>query len=733
MSRSKIERLLNLTMCLMATPRYLSVSEIGNLVEGYGRAGSAGSDEREAAFRRMFERDKDELRELGVPLETGSSSGWDDEVGYRISRRDYALPDLHLTQDEASALGLAARLWSSASLAAASASGLRKLQAAGVAIRPPPAGLEPRVDATEPALEPALAAVRDGRAVRFDYRRPADTEAAPREVEPWGVVSWRGRWYLVGHDRLRAAPRVFRLSRVAGRLEPVGPAGVVVVPPGVDLRAAVEAANPVGPQQSAVVRLRTGAAHGLRRELSRTGAQVASAQVASAQVASTQVASAQVASTADPGSGWERWSVPFHDVERLADRIVAVGPDAAVDTPAELAEAVRRRLEAALLVHTGEGPPIPLAPRELPLPPPGAHEEAPAVVPRGVGPRQPRAPGTGTTSSERLPRLLALVPYLRTHPYVALQELADVFSVPVRQIRQDLELLWVCGLPGGAPGDLLDLSFTGDRVTLLDPQTLDRPLRLTADEAMALVVAARTLADVPGLAEREALDRALGKLESAFGAGGPPGAGAPVVGGDSPTPPVQVALEAEAAVLAPLQRALDAKRRVHLRYLVESRDEVTERDVDPMRLLSSEGRWYLEGWCHRAEGVRLFRLDRIDDVATLEVAAAPPPQARSRDLAEGLFQPSEGDLEVLLELRSAARWVADYYPVTPLPDPADGATVHGTGAGDDVTRVSLRTPDWGWVVGLVLRLGGAGQVLGPRELRRRVADTAERALSSAGS
>ncbi len=713
MSRSKIERLLNLTMCLMATPRYLSVSEIGNLVEGYGRAGSAGGDEREAAFRRMFERDKDELRELGVPLETGSSSGWDDEVGYRISRRDYALPDLHLTQDEASALGLAARLWSSASLAAASASGLRKLQAAGLAIRPPPAGLEPRVDATEPALPPALAAVRDGRAVRFDYRRPVDTEAAPREVEPWGVVSWRGRWYLVGHDRLRAAPRVFRLSRVAGRLEPVGPAGVVVVPPGVDLRAAVEAANPVGPHQSAVVRLRTGAAHGLRRELSRTGAQVASAQ--------------------EPGSGWERWSVPFHDVERLADRIVAVGPDAAVDAPAELAEAVRRRLEAALLVHTGEAPPVPLAPRESPSPPPATHEEAPAAVPRGVGPRRPRAPGTGTTSSERLPRLLALVPYLRTHPDVALQELADVFSVPVRQIRQDLELLWVCGLPGGAPGDLLDLSFTGDRVTLLDPQTLDRPLRLTADEAMALVVAARTLADVPGLAEREALDRALGKLESAFGAGGPPGTGAPVVGGDSPTPPVQVALEAEAAVLAPLQRALDAKRRVHLRYLVESRDEVTERDVDPMRLLSSEGRWYLEGWCHRAEGVRLFRLDRIDDVATLEVAAAPPPQARSRDLAEGLFQPSEGDLEVLLELRSAARWVADYYPVTPLPDPADGATVHGTGVGDDVTRVRLRTPDWGWVVGLVLRLGGAGEVLGPRELRRRVADTAERALASAGS
>ena len=728
MSRSKIERLLNLTMCLMATPRYLSVGEIGDLVEGYGRA---GGDEREGAFRRMFERDKDELRELGVPLETGSSSGWDDEVGYRISRRDYALPDLHLTPEEASALGLAARLWSSASLAAASASGLRKLQAAGLVIRPAPAGLEPRVDATEPALEPALAAVREGRVVHFDYRRPADSEPAPRKVEPWGVVSWRGRWYLVGHDRAREATRVFRLSRVAGPLVPVGPPGAVVVPPGVDLRAAVEAANPVGPQQSAAVRLRTGAAHGLRRELFRTGAQQEAPD--------------------EPGNEWERWAVSFHDVERLADRIVAVGPDASVVAPAELAEAVHRRLRAALLVHTGEGLPVPAVlpeppePPEPPAPPPAANENAsPTVptVPSGAGPRRPRTPGTGTTSSERLPRLLALVPYLRTHPDVALQELAEVFSVPVRQIRQDLELLWVCGLPGGAPGDLLDLSFSGDRVTLLDPQTLDCPLRLTADEALALVVAARTLADVPGLAEREALDRALVKLETAFGAGGPPGAGAPVVGGSSTTLPVQVALEAEAAVLAPLQHALDAKRRVHLRYLVESRDELTERDVDPMRLLSSEGRWYLEGWCHRAEGVRLFRLDRIDAVDTLEVPAAPPPQARSRDLAEGLFQPSEGDLEVLLELGPAARWVADYYPVSPaqtgiaLPGsvggPRDAVIAHPTEARDDVTqvRVSLRTPDWGWVVGLVLRLGGAGRVLGPPELRRRVADTAERALAS---
>ena len=702
MSRSKIERLLNLTMCLMATPRYLSVGEIGELVEGYGRD---RTEEREVAFRRMFERDKDELRELGVPLETGSSSVWDDEVGYRIPPQDYALPDLHLTAEEASALGLAARLWSSASLAAASASGLRKLQAAGLATRPAPAGLEPRVDATEPALEPALAAVREGRAVRFDYRRPSDTESAPREVEPWGVVSWRGRWYLVGHDRGRQATRVFRLSRVSGELRPTGEAGAVAVPSGVDLRAAVEAADPSGPARTADVRLRQGAAYALRHELRRSGVEPAEEAQEEAQGDAPVDAA---------GDRWDLLRVPFHDVERLADRLVAVSPDARVDAPAELADAVRTRLRRGLVAHTGDpgpaGAAVAAAAAQARAERPDDAELAASAAPPAPSQRRPRTAGTGTTSGERLPRLLALVPYLRTHPDVALQELADVFGIPVRQVRQDLELLWVCGLPGGAPGDLLDLSFSGDRVTLLDPQTLDRPLRLTADEALALVVAARTLADVPGLAERAALDSALGKLEEAFGTGS--------------APPVQVTLEAEAAVLTPLQQALDARRRVHLRYLVESRDEVTERDVDPMRLVSSEGRWYLEGWCHRAEGVRLFRLDRIDALAVLDLPASPPPQARSRDLGEGLFQPSETDLEVLLELGPAARWVADYYPVTPAGQTGSGA--------DGRTYVSLRTPDWGWVVGLVLRLGGSGRVLAPAELRKRVADTAERALQPAG-
>jgi proteasome accessory factor C len=266
----------------------------------------------------------------------------------------------------------------------------------------------------------------------------------------------------------------------------------------------------------------------------------------------------------------------------------------------------------------------------------------------------------------------------------------------------------VCGLPGGAPGDLIDLSFEGDTITVLDPQTLDRPLRLTADEGQALVVAARTLADVPGLAERDALDRVLAKLETALGEGGAArGAG------------LAVALDDGSDALATARTGLEQRRRLHLRYLVEARDEVTERDVDPMRLLSRDGWWYLEAWCHRAEAVRLFRLDRVVDLALLDEAATPPPEAVPRDLADGLFSASAEDDLVILDLLPAARWVADYYPV----EYAEELDAGGL-------RIGLRTPEVEWVLRLVLRLGGQGRVVEPASLVRAVRERAAAALAA---
>ena len=273
----------------------------------------------EDAFRRMFERDKQELRELGIPLETGSdAAAHDDEPGYRIARRDYELPAISLEPDEAAALGLAARLWHSAPLAGPTATALIKLRAAGIDAPPATGALEPRVGGNEPAFAACLAAVTEGRAVRFDYRAPGRGSEA-RAVEPWGVVWWHGRWYLVGHDSIRVDVRVFRLSRIDGVVVPVGEAGAVVRPAHGDLTALVARMAGEEPRSVARVRLRVGSGWALRRE-------------------ATSVASA--------GAGWDVLELGFSDPERFADRVTGYGADAVVLSPAEARAAVVARLRA---------------------------------------------------------------------------------------------------------------------------------------------------------------------------------------------------------------------------------------------------------------------------------------------------------------------------------------------------------------------------------------------------
>ena len=306
-----------------------------------------------------------------------------------------------------------------------------------------------------------------------------------------------------------------------------------------------------------------------------------------------------------------------------------------------------------------------------------------------------------------LPRLLALVPYLLKRPGVRLADVATDFGVSEDQLRKDLNLLWVCGLPGHGPGDLIDIEFEGDTVTLFEPAGVTMPLRLSVDEALALVVALRALAETPGLVERQALDSALAKVELAAGAAA------------LPAGRVEVALEATSTLLPVVQEAMTAGRAVHLRYHVPGRDETTARTVDPMRLLLVDGRSYLEAWCRRAEGVRLFRLDRVEDVDILEEAATLPPEAAPRDIAEGLFRPSPDDLLAVLELGPGAHWVADYYPCESVTDHGDGRLV-----------VALRSPDLGWLRRLALGLGADGRILSPAPLAAQVRTDARAALAA---
>jgi proteasome accessory factor B len=314
-SRTRTERLVNLVICLLSTRRFLTASQIAATVPGYEHNAEDSRDHE--AFQRKFERDKAELRDLGVPLETGTASAFDTEVGYRIARRDYALPDVHLEPDETAAVGIAARLWQHAGLAAAATSGLLKLRAAGVDVDVhATGGIEPVVT-VDPSFGPLQTAARERREVRFDYRTPEDDAAQTRRLQPWGVVSWRGRWYLVGYDLDRAATRCFRLSRVVGAVAAVGPAGAFEPPADTDLISHVARwSGPVEHPNRATVLVKPGRAAGLRRH----------------------------AEEVVPGPDGDVATLTYSDPDGFARWIVGYGADVVVLAPEEARKATIARL-----------------------------------------------------------------------------------------------------------------------------------------------------------------------------------------------------------------------------------------------------------------------------------------------------------------------------------------------------------------------------------------------------
>jgi proteasome accessory factor B len=322
MSKQKTERLLSLVVCLLSSRRYLTAGQIRDAVPGYPDAFEA--------FKRMFERDKDELRQLGIPLETGTNAESDEEVGYRISRQAYELPEIVFEPDEAAMLGLAAQVWRRAELEGAATGGLLKLRAAGIdaeeTVRP---GIEPRLRTEEPSFGQLWRAVRDRRPVTFGYQAAGRATVQSRNLEPWGVVNRNGKWYVVGFDRDRGAQRVFRLSRIDGPVSFTGPPGSVVVPPGTDVRAAVRQwDSEPSPVRVAELRIRSGSGYGLRRR-----------------TISDEPLPPQPGAEADR---WDLVKVEFSDAGWYADYLASFGADVVVIEPVDLREAVIRNLKGVL-------------------------------------------------------------------------------------------------------------------------------------------------------------------------------------------------------------------------------------------------------------------------------------------------------------------------------------------------------------------------------------------------
>jgi proteasome accessory factor C len=314
-----------------------------------------------------------------------------------------------------------------------------------------------------------------------------------------------------------------------------------------------------------------------------------------------------------------------------------------------------------------------------------------------------------TPVSTRLVRLLNMVPYFQANPRVTRAQAAADLGVSLRQLGEDLNQLWLCGLPGYSPGDLIDFQFCGDTIEVTFSAGMDTPLQLTSPEASGLLVALRALADIPGVVDPEAARSAIAKIEAAAGAAGH----APEV------PAADEPAHVESPAVAAVRAAVRGNRALTIDYYAASRDTLSIRIVDPIRIMLIGHHSYLEAWSREAEAVRLFRFDRIDDATALDEPSAPPGPAVQAAPDTSLFDADPSLPSATLTLAPSASWMFDYYPMRllrELPGGACEATM--TYASDE------------WMGRLVLGLGSAVRVVAPESLAQRVRDAAVAALDA---
>jgi proteasome accessory factor C len=318
-----------------------------------------------------------------------------------------------------------------------------------------------------------------------------------------------------------------------------------------------------------------------------------------------------------------------------------------------------------------------------------------------------------TAVSTRLVRLLNMVPYFQANPRITYAEAASDLGVSEKQLRDDLNQLWLCGLPGYGPGDLIDFEFSGDTIEVTFTAGIDHPLRLTSPEATGVLVALRALADVPGMVDPAAARSAIAKIESAAGMAGH-GAGMPVAAVDEPAP-----IESEAA--AAVRAGVRDGHALAIEYYSASHDMLSSRVVDPIRVVLVADHSYLEAWCRSAEGVRLFRFDRIVDARVLDEPSSPPQPAVQAGPDTSLFDADPSLPSAKLLIDRSASWMFDYYPLREVRELPDGTLeAEMTYASDD------------WMARFVLGFGSAVRVLEPASLAQRVRESAAAALSAYG-
>jgi proteasome accessory factor C len=314
---------------------------------------------------------------------------------------------------------------------------------------------------------------------------------------------------------------------------------------------------------------------------------------------------------------------------------------------------------------------------------------------------------TAGAAKDQVARLLRLVPYLHARDQVSLDEAARALGIPSEQLEKDLRVLFLCGLPGGYPDDLIDVdldALEGEGVIRVsNADYLARPLRLTPTEASAIIVALRALRAGSSKDTRDVVDRALAKLEAA-------------AAGSTPLVDPGDDVPGTLALRGRLEEAVRGRRQVRITYYVPARDEESERVVDPHGVVSHHGVAYLDAFCHSADAPRLFRLDRIHEATVLDSGITTAPR-EPRDLSDGVFGGEEAT-PVTLRLRPEARWVEEYYAVEAVRPRRDGGS-----------EVDLLVGDERWLQRLLLRLTPYAEVVSPAHFGDGAAETLARALA----
>ncbi len=659
-SASRTERLLNLLIALLNTKYGLRRSELRQKVY----RDTSGND---VSFGRMFERDKNDLRQFGFDVETVTDLGWSEDdpatTRYRIGKESNRLPDVQLSPGEWTVLLLASQLWERAALGAAAQNALRKLQAAGsLADVELPVGVQPRIKPAGQAFDDLVAAMHAQHPVTFAYLAGSTGKEEQRTVEPWGMGSRFGQWYLAGFDRARKAPRYFRLSRLTSAVT-VLDKEKYAPPANFNIRAELDRL-PELPLRTAVVDVREGRLLGLRQ----------------------RAAPADDGEAGKPDAGHERLRLPYRDAEVLGEELASYGPDARAVAPDELVSAVRRRLRAAADFCAA---PVP------------AFEFSDATSART---------GRKRTSEDQLKRMLQLVPFLVHNQGLHIQDVAARFGVTRKELEDDLRILICSGLPGGYPDDLLDIQWEDDHVYITQDLDLTRPVRFTVEEACALLTGLETLNGLPELAEGGALESVTLKL---MAAAGEEGLRAGSLAGPEVSP-------ADSATLELVRQAIGSRSQLHLAYLSPQRDQVTEREVDPLRLYSLDNTWYFEAYCHSARGVRNFRLDRVQGLRPNGMPASTQIEPEAGFPAK-LFTPSDDDTTVTVQLTRKGAGLADDYYAERTASLPDGGLV-----------AEIRFGNTAWLPMFVAQHGGAVRILEPAALAETARAWIEASLARYG-